>query len=368
MLFPWLLSAWSAPPVAPDARFPFEPPAPLADDQDDRTFTGSGCTVGVPSFHPDAGEALSCQGMGGQGYDQTSGTPLTLDGGFTVGAWIRPDAVCLTQLCVIAAQGNTGDDVVDPYGFLLFTEAGEIALEVQFDNDDDETLRGAALTADTWAWVVAVYEPGTVRFYLDGSRTHTVSTRSDDDLGEGLRLAYVVQRSYDFVGDVDELVVFDKALDDADVAALWGWYDDGDGDGRIMDGDCNPADPSPCDTGATAATGDTGSTGGTATTADTGSPPTGDTGATGRPHTGATGTAGPTGASDTGTPPHTATTETGTQPLETADTALGGPTPDDPAAAQGCRCTSASPPHLGGLLLWLLPALGRRRSRPTTSA
>ena len=366
-------SVWAGPPVAPDVRFVFEPPDTATSAAGDRTFTGTGC-VEASSFHPDAGGAWDCDGQPTQGYELTVGPALSFDGALTISAWVRTAAPCgdVGVRCAIATQGHTGGGVGTPYGFMFYTRNGNLALEMQFDAGTAEQLvEGGAVAVDVWSWVVARYTPGTVDLFIDGALVHSGPTLTNDHLGSGLSLGFMPERDYDYHGLVDELMVFDRALDDTEIDALWAWYDDGDGDGLIMDADCDPVVPEPCHTGTTGDTAapfdtastpatDTGVPGDTATTGSGGSDgPPGASGGTGAPANsvdigaGGTSTTDPTGPTPTTGEPRTPTAFDTTSPSTAVSVGL--------TAAPGCRCTAGAGPPLGGLGLAAGLLLVRRR-------
>lgn len=334
----WFLlsGAGAAPPVDAYARFTFDPPTPFTDAAG-RVLGGSGCVL-VPSYHPDAGDALDCPGIPTQSYDKHAGPSIDVFDDITVTAWVRPDAACVAPgaTCTLVGQGNTGDVANPPYGFLLMVQDQRLAFEVQFADDEERTVVApSTLSADTWAWVVARYQPGWVDLFVDGQWVHGAATLTDEDFGTGIHIAYMPARSYDFDGGIDEVTLFHSALTDGQIAELWAWYGDDDGDGHVMDGAGEPTtEPRP--------------------TADTGRPteprPTGQTGSTAAP-------TGATGAVDTAPPT--------TVPSSTADTGpnVGAPSGAPPAvaAAAGCGCRASSPGAAGLMALPLLGLLRRRR-------
>ena len=138
---------------------------------------------------------------------------------FSVEFWAKPDAPAPSEPHVVVSKSNGTE------GWALRFEdpgsGGTIALRRIQAGPADEAY--AALPADgTYHHVAATYDGTTITMYVDGVADDTPVSSSK--LLQPTQVPFVVGATnggsgYPFVGDVDEVAVYDFALTDAQVAA-----------------------------------------------------------------------------------------------------------------------------------------------------
>jgi hypothetical protein len=138
----------------------------------------------------------------------------------TVAAWVRPtDTTGVHGVFVDAVRGGGVQD------FGLYVWGGEVTYDVNFPrNETVLQSSGAGLQPNVWTHIAGVYDfdDGEVRFYVDGafvSSTPVLEPLDDvnsGDLGIGTDAGF----PHDFLGELDEVGVWSRALTDAEIAGL----------------------------------------------------------------------------------------------------------------------------------------------------
>jgi hypothetical protein len=109
--------------------------------------------------------------------------------------------------------------------FGLYVWGGEVTYDVNFPrNETVLQSSGAGLQPNVWTHIAGVYDfdDGEVRFYVDGafvSSTPVLEPLDDvnsGDLGIGTDAGF----PHDFLGELDEVGVWSRALTDAEIAGL----------------------------------------------------------------------------------------------------------------------------------------------------
>ena len=172
---------------------------------------------------------------------------LDIAGPITVAAWVRPDRRA-TQYVVKKAHYGT----VDGYELSLSASGVLFARFNQATSGNTYKLSGATsypTDGATWMHVAAVFDGSEIRLYADGVLDGTldafglVIAANDVELSMG---AQDTGSSGLFDGGLDEVSVFDHALDAGEIEALAnlsGPPADGDGDGVPDAEDAFPSDP-----------------------------------------------------------------------------------------------------------------------------
>ena len=147
---------------------------------------------------------------------------ISLTGDFTLAAWVRPESgfTSGTSRNILAKAEN------DSYRWRLQQGSGEQWLLINDGSGSFQLLfSGDAPAADTWQHVaVAVdFSAGEARFYRDGvlRATLPVTETGVRDHGNPLRIgAYNGGGAESFLGAMDDVAIWDEALDGAAIAAL----------------------------------------------------------------------------------------------------------------------------------------------------
>ncbi len=136
--------------------------------------------------------------------DQTSG-----GAGATYEAWVYPEATNNTWRTIISTENGGYDWSLMQYGTTWRIYHGS------------NQWSAGSVTVDTWQHLVAVFEPGVgVRFYKNGVKA-TSSNIAYDSSTNPINIGRRSNGSYYFDGKIDEVMVYSRALSDAEVLARY---------------------------------------------------------------------------------------------------------------------------------------------------
>lgn len=218
---------------------------------------GTDFTAGV------VGQAFSLDGV--DDFVDDIGTPSSFSfiqntGVFTVDAWIRLNDPNASREYAItsdtATSGEKGHFFVWRNGIygatrqLIFTIANGAGPEIVIASASPPNV----VTDTQWHHVAAVGNGTTITFYVDGNDypgTGTMGNMSQGDSTRPLNLGrcpYVYPLCH-FNGSIDEVEIFDRALNHGEILAIFeagsaGKCKDEDGDGFRPPEDCDETDPS----------------------------------------------------------------------------------------------------------------------------
>lgn len=143
---------------------------------------------------------------------------LQLTGAMTVSAWVN----------VSASPGRAGNIITKQSGYpgwtLLVMASGAPGFSIARDSMTMVGVQGPPVPLRTWVHLAGVFEPGaSIRLYVDGepvvTKTDSVPTsqyNNPNDYRIGLRPDLLDG----FLGSIDDVRVYDRALSDAEVATL----------------------------------------------------------------------------------------------------------------------------------------------------
>lgn len=220
---------------------------------DDAAGFHHGSFVATPTYaNGQVGEAFRFDGIAdGVLTDTTGPEQRAVNDDFTIALWARPEATLAG--CAESTSGTCptlpwatfpahGDNTA---GNPAFGATAGIGLAIgtngvcvgQHATFLVSCLAVASMSIDDWVHVVAVVEDRRARIYLDGELVRT-GLRSEREsvfaswevLGSGLSLG-----RYD--GDLDEIAIFDRVLDEAEIEALFLAGSDG-----LCRRECNESD------------------------------------------------------------------------------------------------------------------------------
>ncbi|MEM7331767.1 MAG: LamG-like jellyroll fold domain-containing protein, partial [Chloroflexota bacterium] len=146
----------------------------------------------------------------------------TLDNAFTIMAWVRPEALDGRQRILAHSRANSND--ILSFGFsdkkLVFTTNAA----------EDYVSLDADIVEGEWQHVAVVFDSNNdATFYVNGGRLDKVNgnapmnSNSNDDLLIGAAINPQGAISDHYIGDLDELVVYDKALTGGEIAEAFQW-------------------------------------------------------------------------------------------------------------------------------------------------
>ena len=137
-----------------------------------------------------------------------TGTEVTLD------AWVNPTNA--GESGVIA--GKTADSAND---YLLYLSGGTVVGLIK-SGGSEITIAGGVPPAGTWTHVALVYDGSTIKTYYNGTLFDTTSKSGNLD-GSNSEVAIGGRAAGDlnFVGFIDEVEVFNRALSGDDIARIY---------------------------------------------------------------------------------------------------------------------------------------------------
>jgi hypothetical protein len=198
-------------------------PAEVADDcgGDDRGTRGAGIASGAPGVRNGAAR------FDGRGcIEVPDSAALRAEGGLTLSAWVMPTA--LDDHRVFGIISKRTDMAVDS-AYSVYLWANRIWIDL--DGNDDRFSGTTQLRSGAWAQLTVVFDgarPETrrVTLYVDGE-LDVVASESSRQLGpypSALHIGCLPSStaSQNFVGSLDEVAIWTRALDEREVAH---WYD-----------------------------------------------------------------------------------------------------------------------------------------------
>ncbi|HVV73180.1 MAG TPA: LamG-like jellyroll fold domain-containing protein, partial [Verrucomicrobiae bacterium] len=150
-------------------------------------------------------------------------TPVSLSGlsNFTISCWVKPN---LSHQGMLLAKHNFGTDGewflrMDTMSRLTFT-----TVNADLQRVDQSVTTSTNLADGQWHLVLAAYNGATMQVYLDGSLLGSANQTGVLNRSAGSRLRVGAFENPDlmrFQGAIDEVKVWDRALGQDEIDALW---------------------------------------------------------------------------------------------------------------------------------------------------
>ncbi|QDS96869.1 LamG domain-containing protein [Adhaeretor mobilis] len=178
------------------------------------TVNGSPQAINGPS-----GSALQLDGS--SDYIEIEDTPLLdITDQITISTWIRPDEKGTQYLVKKAEHGNTD-------GFeLSLSSKGKVFVRFNQDSDKNDHRLNSSTSYSTngseWMHVVATYDGSSIRLYINGQLDNSVNdqfTITTNNLPLALGAEHGGYRA--FSGGMDDVRIYNHAIDDAEVQSLY---------------------------------------------------------------------------------------------------------------------------------------------------
>ena len=131
----------------------------------------------------------------------------------TISTWVKVSDSDASKTIIDARDAN--DD-----GIRIFLTSAEV---VTYQLNTSDITSGSAISVDEWHHIVGTYDGTTQKLYIDGSlvssatTSQTISTTTNAEIGS----RNFSDRANEFLGKIDELAIFDRALTADEVTAIF---------------------------------------------------------------------------------------------------------------------------------------------------
>lgn len=146
--------------------------------------------------------------------------------GLTISAWVRPTNLGTSESYgIVSKRLEYGSQTA--YTLYLSTE-GQPTCDIQLE--DDRFYADTQLVDNRWTHIAVVFdgtlsESERVRMYIDGELEHVAPESSamiDPEFGADLRIGDLPGGGQPFIGQIDEVAIWSRALSEEEMVALWG--------------------------------------------------------------------------------------------------------------------------------------------------
>lgn len=185
---------------------------PFNGDASDETGLGHDGTVSGAVLTSDRfGNTASAYSFQGNEYIEiTDHEDIMFPGGFTLAAWVKPEDQF--EHNNIISKVNPNRDFV-----LQLNASGLLNAHFYVDPDFWHLYSPDPLPLSSWTHVAYVYQERTMKLYIDGQLV-SAETASKDPVWTGtVMLIGAMNYEENFVGSIDEVMVFNRALDAEEV-------------------------------------------------------------------------------------------------------------------------------------------------------
>jgi hypothetical protein len=170
-----------------------------------------------------SGTSLVCDGD--QDHARVEHDALLAPETWTLAAWVIVDGDCSDHLCTVVSKANSDDE---SKGYWLSVNGG-VALAGYADGLETELFGPTQVASGVWHHVAATFDGDVGRVYLDGVYEAGSAIPHGVTYGEEPWLVGAMNGRlgrYDFPGRIDEVKLWDEALDAAQVAEVFATYTD----------------------------------------------------------------------------------------------------------------------------------------------
>jgi len=145
------------------------------------------------------------------GYLQ-SNSNVGIGTAFTVSTWVNPD---------IDIQGSYSRIIENDYGSSFYLGTDSTGTQYQFivngNVNDLGSIIGGAVSSGTWVLLTATFDGSMARFYIDGVEITNATLTPPFPVSIPI---YIAKGESGFVGKIDETMIFNRALNNAEIQNL----------------------------------------------------------------------------------------------------------------------------------------------------
>ncbi|AQT68809.1 hypothetical protein STSP2_01985 [Anaerohalosphaera lusitana] len=148
--------------------------------------------------------------------------PAADTGGYTAAAWVKWDGSALAEYGngIIAKGSGYGVDTTLFYLQLRPGSAEDLA-NVLFYESDTWVTAADAVTANEWTHIIAAFDGSEFRLYVNGELAKKNGGSIDNGLDEPIYIGTTNGQSNSFLGQIDEVAIYNYGLTDEDAAMLY---------------------------------------------------------------------------------------------------------------------------------------------------
>ena len=199
---------------------------PLDGDATDIYGSNSGTLQNSPPFVPGkVGHAISVNGTNGISVPTSSSLNFGAGADFSIDAWIRTSNTARNTLTIVDKRVVSGSSAT---GYALYLYQGQVGVELANGTLLDVTGLSSDLRNGQWHHVaVSIVRNSATggRVYLDGALSATFNPTSKSGSLANNQPLLIGQNEYsaiaNFVGEIDEVDVFNRAVSATDVASIY---------------------------------------------------------------------------------------------------------------------------------------------------
>jgi len=212
-----LPTAASAAPYTPVAAYSFDEGEAAGTTLEDQAGENDGTLEGVERTPKGRyGGALSFHGTEGECASVPNSESLQLKEEFTIEAWVKSDSLVSEPIVYKETEGYWS------YWFgIALGEEGRPEANIADEGGEEWNVRSPySIEAGVWTHLAVTYDGAHMRLYVDGEEVATKSVPGAMLASEGpLYIGCAPPNTETFDGRIDELRIYQRALDGAEVAA-----------------------------------------------------------------------------------------------------------------------------------------------------
>jgi hypothetical protein len=177
-----------------------------------------GTITGIPQYLPPVPQAYTTSkaiGFNGATHITQDGAAIPGTGDLTIAGWAKTDSLAASnqRLFSMASDASTGFSVLIP--------TNSSALWVSVLGDEVYESDDGAIAAGQWFhWAVTITTTGTIKIYINGAQSGATNTDATVSYGGFIRWGRDRTATAYFIGEMCEMLIYDRILTDAEVASL----------------------------------------------------------------------------------------------------------------------------------------------------
>ena len=190
------------------------------DTSEDQSMYGNDAAINIDWGDGHSGSAVAISGVADNFVVVEHSESLVMDGEITIMAWINPTGAWGGEIKTVLAKSNHNGGETTSYGLVLEAPGNQITLFLGTGGGRTDAKFPTALELDEWQHVAASYDGDTARGYVNGELLGETALGINFEGTNDFNItigASENRANYSFSGNIDEVVVYNRALSDAEV-------------------------------------------------------------------------------------------------------------------------------------------------------